>query len=438
VSSFIKDVFRVGLSNFLIIVSGLGTSMLTARYLGPEKNGIIAAILVYPSLFMSVGSLGIRQSTTYFLGKGLYSETQIKRAITQIWFLTSFSCFFTCFILVYYFSSSGNNILWALLALIPIPFTLFNTYNSGIFLGKNDIKTFNKINWIPSLITFLGTFFFIVFFKFDISGYFCALILGPIFISFLLLFKNEFIKAFSLKFDWSIIKSMLSLGIVYAISLMIINLNYRIDTIILDKLSNTYELGLYSKGAGLSQYLWQIPMLLSTVVFARSATAKNDFSFSLKITQLLRLSLLIVGVLSLILFIFGRCIIFILYGYAFEGSIIVFQILLPGVIILTLFKTMNMDLAGKGKPWVSVKAMLPALIVNIVINVILIPKFGAKGAAISSTISYSVGGILFLYFYSREIGIPITQILKFSISDLDVIKYLFKKLSNNHARLPKI
>src|SRR5690554_1669618 len=109
-SSFISDVFRVGISNFLIIAFGLTTSIITARYIGPEGNGIIAALLVYPSLFMSFGSLGIRQSTTYFLGKNIFSEEQIKTAITQIWMITTVFSIVSSFILIRYFSNSGENI----------------------------------------------------------------------------------------------------------------------------------------------------------------------------------------------------------------------------------------------------------------------------------------------------------------------------------------
>src|SRR5690554_6784793 len=410
-SSFISDVFRVGISNFLIIAFGLTTSIITARYIGPEGNGIIAALLVYPSLFMSFGSLGIRQSTTYFLGKNIFSEEQIKTAITQIWMITTVFSIVSSFILIRYFSNSGENIALVILALLPIPFSLFNTYNSGIFLGRNDIKTFNKINWIPSLIALLGTVLFVLLLQWDVKGAMMASVGGPLFMFFVLLFKNKFLAFFSFRYNWKIIKQMLSLGIIYAIALFVINLNYKIDIILLDKLSNAYELGIYAKGAGITQYLWQIPMLFSTIVFARSAVSKNDKVFSLKVAQLLRVSFIIIGIVSLVLLLFSEWIIVGMYGEQFRESTTVLNYLLPGALILTIYKVMNMDLAGKGKPWISMKAMLPALIINIAINLILIPNYGAKGAAISSTISYGVAGILFLFFYSKAVGLPIRAIL---------------------------
>src|SRR5690554_3308977 len=426
-ATFIKDVFSVGVSKFLMISFGLATSIIIARTLGPEKNGIIAALAVYPSLFMTIGSLGIRQSTTYFLGKKIFSEEEIKTAITQIWMLSSIISIFVCYFLMTEFSKSGENILLVVLALIPIPFSLFNTYNSGIFLGKNEIGVFNKINWIPTVIIFVMTVVLVWALSLDIAGYMLAMIGGPVFIFVILLFKNKFIKAFSFNYNWFVIKKMLSLGLVYATALLIINLNTRLDVILLDKLSTSYEIGIYSKGAGITQYLWQIPMLLSTIIFARSAVSKNDRAFSVKVTQLLRLSLLFVGFGLVILFLFSDWIIIGMYGQEFEGSIMVLNLLLGGVLLLTIFKSMNQDMAGKGKPWVSMKAMIPALFVNVGLNIFWIPGYGANGAALASTISYSVAALLFLHFYSKEVQIPIKQILHYKKSDFDPILNLLKK-----------
>src|SRR5699024_6628372 len=143
---------------------------ITARYLGPEGNGIIAALMVYPSLFMSFGSLGIQQSTTYFLGRKVFTEEQIKTAITQIWSLTTVVSIIISFLLIKYFSNSGDNLLLVAFALLPIPFNLFNTYNSGIFLGKNDIRTYNKINWIPTVLIFFGGLLLVVGLKLNVAG----------------------------------------------------------------------------------------------------------------------------------------------------------------------------------------------------------------------------------------------------------------------------
>ncbi|MFV0221282.1 polysaccharide biosynthesis C-terminal domain-containing protein [Empedobacter falsenii] len=427
-SSFISDLLRVLSSNIMTIIFGLFTSIITARYIGPEGNGIIAGLAVYPSLFMTIGSLGIRQSTTYFIGKGTFTEEKIKTAITQIWITTSIISVIICYFLMSYFSKSGYNQFWVLLSLAPIPFNLFVTYNSGIFLGKGEIKKFNKVNWIPPLLILIASALFLIVFNFGVSGALLATLLGPLFMAFIMLIKNNFLKSFNLNFDFKIIKAMLSLGLIYAFSLLIINLNYKVDYILLDKLSTSYELGIYSKGATITQYLWQIPMVLSTIVFSRSAISKDDKIFSLKIAQLLRISFIIISIASIVFWLISKYLILYMYGEEFLPSTIVLNYLLPGVVILTIFKVMNMDLAGKGKPYIAMFAMLPSLVINVILNIIFIPQYGAAGSALCSTISYIIAALLFLYLYSKEVKIPIKEIVKFKQTDFDPILNILKKL----------
>lgn len=424
--SFLKDFVSVGLSKILMILFGLASTVIIARYIGPEGNGVIAALIVYPSLFMSFGSLGISQSVTYFLGQNLYEEFKLKIAITYIWFLSSTISFLVCWALLAGFTNVEVDWVIILLALLPIPFTLFNTYNMGLFLGKNQIKQYNSVNWLPIMVVCMSNVLFVIVLGLGIKGALLSAAFGPMTMSIFLLFKNDFHSYFGKKVDFLLIKKLFSLGLVYAFSLLIINLNYKIDVILLDQFSDKTQLGLFSRGMAIAEYLWQIPMLFSTLVFARSASTKNPKEFSFKVARLLRLSFLSISILSVILLIFANQIINLLYGEAFQGSVPVLQLLLPGVVILTIFKVMNMDLAGKGKPWIAVKAMLPALIVNVAINLVLIPSYGAIGSAIASALSYSVAGLVFLYFYSCETKMPIMQIVQLKKDDFDMLFKIFR------------
>lgn len=425
---FFKDVIKVGISKFVIIIFGIITSIIIAREFGPEKNGVIASLLVFPSLFMSVGSLGIRQCTTYFLGKKIFNEIEIKTAVSQIWLISSVTSIIFCFLLMSFLSKSGDNLILLLLAIAPIPFSLFNTYNSGIFLGKNQINDFNKINWIPSLLIFIFTVILVLVFRLDLKGYFIALISGPLFISIFLLFKNKFFEILFLKFNWQVIKSMLKLGSIYAIALMFISLNARLDIILLEIWSTDFETGIYAKGYSVGNYILQIPWMLNVIIFSRSSIAKNDKLFSKKITQLLRVSFLLILCFSVLLFLFSDFIIVLMFGEDFIGSSIVLKYLLIGVLFLSLFKILNQDLAGKGKPWVSMKAMIPGLIVNILLNYFLIPAYGAKGASLASSISYTFAILLFLHFYSKEVNISIKNIIRYKVSDFKPLLKIFKKI----------
>jgi O-antigen/teichoic acid export membrane protein len=417
--SFINDFMAIGLSKIGIIIFSLLTSVITARVLGPEKNGIISSILVYPSILLSLGSLGISQSTTYLLGKSVYPEVKLKKAITQLWLMTSIISIVTCLVLMKILSNA--NYLYILFVLIPVPFVLFNTYNSGIFLGKNDINEYNKINWMPAAVIFLFTLLFLLLFNFGIYGYLMALIAGPVSVSLFLLYKKKFIKYFSFDFDWIVIKSLLRLGMIYSLSLFISNLNYKFDLIMLEKLSTQFETGIYAKGANITEFLWQIPMLLSTIVFSKSATSKNRREFSLKVVQLLRITFIFILIGAIILWKLSDFVIMWLFGIEYLKSIQVLNYLLPGVVLLTIFKVLNMDAAGKGKPWLAIYAMTPGLIINIGLNFYFIPIYGSLGAAISSSISYGLSSVIFIMIYSRTFGLSMRKILTFSKNDFKPI-----------------
>jgi O-antigen/teichoic acid export membrane protein len=406
-------------------------SIITARYLGPEGNGVIAALTVYPALFMSIGSLGIRQSTAYFVGQEKDSIDNIYGAALSIWVFTSVIAVAACYLLIRFFTKEDYSGTLVFLAIAAIPFSLYNTYASGIFLGKQDIREFNRINWIPAATNLAFTALLVIAIPLGVQGSMIGSLLAPLTMFFFVIWRVRKITNLRLNFDFVLMGKMLRLGVVYAISLLIINLNYKADIILLEKYSDSYQLGIYTKGVTIIQYLWEIPMLLSTLTFSRSAGAKDPLEFSRKVCRLLRIGGIVILLASVVIYFLSDFIIVLLFGERFRESVMVLKLLLPGVLLLTIFKVLNMDVAGKGKPWLSMTAMIPAVIINIVLNIMWIPQYGANGSALSSTISYSVAAILFLFIYSSKVGIPVREIFRYSNEDFSIVRSLLTKLKPN-------
>lgn len=431
--SFVEDFVSILKSNVAIIVFSLMKTMIIARYLGPELNGLVTAILVYPTMFMAIGSLGIRQSSTFLLGSGKYSEAEVKKGVLQLWILTSICSLLLIYFLIRYTAKTDYSLQLVCLAVAPVPFSLLNTYISGIYLGKNEIRAFNQVTWLPPLVTLISVFVLVVLMGSGINGVLVAELTGVLMMAIVLTLRLNLFRCFSLHIDISLVRTLLVLGISYAASLFVINLNYRVDVVILERLSTPYEIGIYSKGAALGQYLWHIPMLLSTIVFARGARAKDRTLYSLKVAQLLRVSLAIVLLGCIALAAFARWIIWFLFGDQFLPSVSVMVLLLPGVFLLTIFKVLVMDMAGRGRPLFTLRSMIPALIVNVVLNIVLVPQFGANGAALASTVSYALGAAFFVVQYSSATGISLKDIFGFSRGDyafavpyLDKLRQLVK------------
>lgn len=107
----------------------------------------------------------------------------------------------------------------------------------------------------------------------------------------------------------------------------------------------------------------------------------------------------------------GKWLILTLYGAAFLPSLLPLQCLLPGIVGLSLYQFVKADLYHMNRPglisWVSVLAM----VCNLALNVLLIPRYGAVGAAISSSVCYLLSTALLLFFVLRQTGVPASQAL---------------------------
>lgn len=121
--------------------------------------------------------------------------------------------------------------------------------------------------------------------------------------------------------------------------------------------------------------------------------------------------LAIMTLVCLVTAIAGKWLILTLYGSAFLPSLLPLQCLLPGIIGLSLYQFVKADLYHMNRPglvsWVSVLAM----VCNLGLNVLLIPRYGAVGAAISSSVCYLLSTALLLFFVLRQTGIPASQAL---------------------------
>lgn len=424
-SSFKQDLLSVLKSKVTIILCGVVTSVITARYLGAEGSGELALLIIMPELLMVVGSMGIRQSSAFLIGSGRHSDEAVFSNVVSLWLFTTLLCVVACYCFLRFAVQSNFTDKTIFYALIPIPFALLGTYSAGLFLGKNKIKEFNSVSWIPEVVRLIGYVALIMLIPLGVEG----ALLGRALSYMLMLYfvwghLSKLVKV-RIGIDPTILKGLVSLGAIYALSMIVISFNYKVDIILLERWANAYEVGIYTKGASIVEKLWQIPSLLGAIVFARSAMAKDSKLFSYKVAQLLRICFVAISLAGLIFYILSELMMTVLYGEEFLPSAVVQKILLPGVLFMTIFKVLNMDLAGRGKPWIAMCAMIPALVINIGLNWLWIEELGAVGAAWASMVSYTVSALLFLILYSREVNIPVIKLFACSRSDFEPIWALF-------------
>jgi len=174
-------------------------------------------------------------------------------------------------------------------------------------------------------------------------------------------------------------------------------------------------------------------MAIEAIILSRSANSNDDRQVHRTVASIFRVSLIIGLVAGIIIFFIAPPLIPLIFGAEFANSARMIQVVLPGIFILIGFRILNSRLTGMGKPQVAIYTFLPALVINFIANLFLIPRFGGIGAAWATNISYGIGSVAFIIVYSRLIGMPLTEILRVRKSDFYFLRD-FRKLAPRTRR----
>ncbi|WP_083914669.1 flippase [Alkalispirochaeta alkalica] len=414
--SFFKDALSIFTSKIAVLLISFVNGVLLARLLGPEGKGVVAAILVYPGLLISLFELGIRQSVIYHIGRDDFDRNTVIGAIVWLFVMTSLiGSSVTFFLLLPRIGVYPTLAIFFAISLVPL--RLVKSYAGGIMVGAQQFSSFSRILWIPPFISLIGTLMLVWYLGTGVVGAIAATFSGALIVAiYALVIAGRSVGA-SFRFSTPVAIRLFRMGILYAVSLFVINLNYRIDIIFLEHLTDTAEVGYYSLGVRFAELVWQVPSAVGVVVFARSAAAKGSQVFSLKVLQLFRVVLVLCSIIAALLWFTADWFIPLIYGEAFRASSGMMKFLLPGIVFAVLYKVIHMDMAGRGKPWKAMIASIPALVVNLILNMLFIPRFGGSGAAVASSFSYAIIGVSYLFVYLDETGLKFKDVLRFRLSD---------------------
>jgi O-antigen/teichoic acid export membrane protein len=128
--------------------------------------------------------------------------------------------------------------------------------------------------------------------------------------------------------------------------------------------------------------------------------------------------------MTLLISIIGVCckpLVTILYGKEYVKTGLSMIILLIGIPFLAIGKVSSVYFYTNGKTRIHMQISFGVLLVNLVANFFLIPKYGIYGAAITSTVSYIFYAIVYLIVLSRY-GIKARKILIVDKSDINMLK----------------
>lgn len=424
--SYFQDILSVLGSNVAVTVCNLAIGIILSRVLGAAGFGQYSSIIVVPVIIIGFTQLGIRRSAIYHIGNKKDPEDTIVSALFILLLISSILSILICSLFYLYSEIKTNDLLIIGIVFLSIPMLLGNVFAGGFFLGKEQIKRANYLNAGPSVANLALVILFVLILKLSVLGAFIAIFLANL-LTFIVIYRTLIVHdryKITWKYHEHLMKSLVRLGIMNAFAIFIMQLNYRFDILMLKKMSSLEQVGFYSLAIQIAEQTWHIPYAIETIIMSRSANTSEDHFVNKTVASIFRVSFLIGIIVCIMLFFLAPLLIPLIFGKEYIQSVPMIQAILPGILLLIGFRILNSRLIGMGKPQVAIGSFLPALIINVVLNLLWIPKYNAMGAVWATNVSYAAGSIVFIFLYAKKIKMPVLEIIKYRKSDF----YFFKDL----------
>jgi len=402
--SFAGATIRVLSARVTSLLLGIATSVVLARWLGPEGKGLYSLAVLLPTLLVTLLNLGVGPSTVFHLARRDFSAATARSGNLLLALLLGIAGVIVGGVLVLLlpsrlFPGVPQVYLYAVLLLIPL--RLAHSYLQHVLQGIQEFGKYSLFAVLHSLLLLLLVLLILVVLGRGIGGALLATGLAALGTLAIQIGDAQRREAIRLRVSIDYVKRVLSYGWKAHLATVTGFLNYRIDMLLVNAYLGAVPVGLYSVGVGLVEKLWLIPNAASAVLYPRVSGETRESERKWITAIVTRTTLWITAAVAILLVLLCRPVIVLLYSDAYIGGVRAAQILVVGVVAMAASKPLATDLAGRGRPMLNTYISLVTLATNVVLNILLIPRYRIIGAAWASTVSYCVTFALRVIVYSR-------------------------------------
>lgn len=410
----------------LQMVMGLFTSILVARALGPDGRGEYALAVVFTGMLVMVVDFGIGMASVYCLGQKKYAAPEILGASTLMALVAAGVMLGVGLVVVWYFRDAFFPAARAdvmLFGLLMVPGQVYLNYMTTMLLGFRRVRNYNLIQLLRGVIFLAALVIFLLTLGLGVHGAIGAQV-ASLLVTSLVLFHQLRRAACGLKFSFGtgLVGDEVRYGLKTYAGTISTFVHERANVLMLNWWTSASAVGLYATAAKLAEETWLISLAAGTVLFPLVAASGGSAQIRDLTPRVCRSVLWITLGMSAILAIPARWVITALFSEAFAAATTPFRILLIGAVAASGSRILRNDLAGRGRPELSTYITIVASVVNVALNVALIPRFDIVGAAWATAGSSFLGLVLSVSAYVRISGNQVARLVMLRWSDVVAMK----------------
>jgi O-antigen/teichoic acid export membrane protein len=401
------------ISTVVIYAARFITSAIVARSLGIEGKGAYALVLTTASLLLLAVNLGLNASITYFAAsKKFTSRSLFGFSILSTVVLSAFG---SLLFLVIYKLILSNTLLRGLttgqlwFVIIALPVILLQSMMLNILLGMQKIIIFTSVNISFALLSLVFQIISYIL-KLGLPGALGSWALANLIETMLLIGLLLWTAGIAFHNVKPIVRTSLAYGIKSYVANLTSFFNYRLDTFLVNYYLGRGDLGLYTTGVSVAEFLWYLPNAISSALFPKVSSLEKTTAHKLT-AQATRITLAVIIPAAIVFGVMGAFLIPIIFGESFRPSINPYLWLLPGVISMAVSKVLTANLSGIGKPEYATYTATAGMIATVALDVLLIPRFNIIGAALASSIAYNLIAVILVFWFLRESHMKWSQVI---------------------------
>ncbi|MDZ4191249.1 MAG: flippase [Pseudomonas sp.] len=415
---FFDKILRMGV--------GLFVGVWVARYLGPEQFGLFSFAIALVSLFgafvvLGLPSIVVRDIVRNPSGKEVTLGTAA--FLQLIGGVLSYAVLLAC---VFWLRTDDS--LAILIVAIVGGVILFKTADIAIYWFESQVQSKYTV-WVQScvFIFFAISKIVLILMNASVIGFAWVALGEAVVVSvFMLVFMGRRgVPLKSLKVRLARAKELLNDSWPLLLSSVAVAIYMKVDQIMLASMKGDEVAGIYSAALRISEIWYFVPMVICASIFPAMLEARSyDKKIYYQRLQYLFDVMVWLSIMAAVFTtFFSDWIVIFLFGTEYADAGLVLAIHIWGAIFVFLGVASGQWFITENLQFLSFQRALLGLLINVLGNIILIPSYGAIGAAISTILSQAVAAWISDALQPRTRRIFIMKSKSFSpFSIIDIVR----------------
>jgi O-antigen/teichoic acid export membrane protein len=378
------------LSISLRLIANVLVFWVIARFYGPETFGQFTLAHTVATLFILFADFGFDFLLTTEIARNRENAPKLFQQYFSLKIVFSITAIFGMWLIALFGGLSSETKILVMIFSLYMIFTTLTNFLYALFKGYESMQYETKVSFFVN-IGLLSVVSILVALKTDIIfisiSFIATRILGfVIAVVYSLRVMPEI--NYRIKYDgWKDVKEKV---LVFGFHLFFSYLFFQLDTVLIAFFKGDYEVGIYQSVFKLIMLPLVLPeILMNTLLPVLSRLNREDEYQWKRVGYLMNKILISVGLpISIVMFIFSDQIIHVIYGAdQYADAIPVLRIF--SVILLVRFslETFALMLTTSNRHKVRMYVVIAAALINLVLNIIVIPNYGVYGASVVALIT---------------------------------------------------